>query len=65
MMKCPKCGVDMELQPYKHPYILPQGRMIHNVAVDVYICPNCGRELEELPNEEDGYSAGAGLFSEE
>ena len=64
-MKCPKCGVDMELQSYKHPYITRSGKTFLNVNVDVYVCPTCGREEEELPNCEDGYSAGAGLFSEE
>ena len=64
-MKCKKCKVDMELQPYKNPYITHRGVVFKNVLVNVYICPCCGREEEELPNEEDGYSAGAGLFSED
>lgn len=63
--KCPKCKVDMEKQPYQHPYISRLGKSFLNIKVDVYICPCCGREEEILPNEEDGYSAGAGLFSED
>ena len=65
MMKCKKCGVDMDIQPYKHPYIANNGVAFENVNVDVYICPCCGREQEVLPNIEDGYSAGEGLFYEE
>lgn len=64
-MKCNKCGVDMELQSYKNPYITRTGKTFTNITVNVYVCPCCGREEEELPNEEDGYSAGAGLFSED
>jgi predicted RNA-binding Zn-ribbon protein involved in translation (DUF1610 family) len=62
---CPKCGVEMEQQPYKHPYVSMTGTVIHNELVNVYICPCCGRETHILPNDEDGYSAGAGLFSED
>lgn len=64
-MKCKKCNVDMELQQYGHPYITHSGIKFHNINVEVYICPCCGKELEKLPNEDDGYSAGAGLFSED
>ena len=64
-MKCNKCDVEMELQPYKHPWIARSGKAFLNIKVDVYICPCCGREEEDLPNDEDGYSAGAGLFSED
>ena len=64
-MKCDKCKVDMEKQDYQHPYITRNGKAFMNVKVDVYLCPRCGREQEKLPNEEDGYSAGAGLFSED
>lgn len=64
-MKCKKCNVEMEIQPYKHPYITRSGKSFLNIKVDVYICPCCGREEENLPNEEDGYSAGAGLFCDE
>lgn len=63
--KCPMCKNDMEKQPYQHPYITHSGKAFMNVKVDVYKCPKCGAEQEKLPNEEDGYSAGAGLFSED
>ena len=62
---CVTKPVEMELQPYKHPYITHNGVIFKNILVDVYICPCCGREKEILPNEEDGYSAGQGLFSED
>ena len=64
-MKCEKCRFEMELQPYKHPYIARSGKQFTNITVDVYICPCCGKEYEVLPNEEDPYSAGAGLFEED
>lgn len=64
-MICDKCNVEMDIQPYKNPYITRSGQTFANIKVDVYICPCCGREKEVLPNEEDGYSAGAGLFSED
>ncbi len=63
--RCRKCAVDMDLQPYKRPYITSSGIVVTNVYQDVYICPCCGKEEEILPNEEDGYSCGAGLFSED
>ena len=63
--RCPKCSVDMEKQEYQHPYIAHSGKAFLNIKVDVYICPCCGKEVEILPNDEDGYSAGAGLFSED
>ena len=64
-MKCSKCKVEMDIQPYKHPYITHSGKAFKNININVYICPCCGREAEELPNEEDGYSCGSGLFSED
>lgn len=64
-MKCNKCNVEMDIQPYQHPYISRFGKAFLNIKVNVYVCPCCGREEEELPNEDDGYSAGAGLFSED
>lgn len=64
-MTCAKCNVEMELQPYKRPYISVTGKVVHNSLIKVYICPCCGKEEEELPDDEDGYSAGAGLFSED
>ncbi len=66
VIRCENCNnAEMELQPYKHPYITHSGKAYTNINVDVYICPCCGREKEILPNEEDGYSAGAGLFCDE
>jgi hypothetical protein len=62
---CAKCLVPMEKQAYKHPYISTNGNIIHHALVDVYICPCCGREEEQLPNEDDEYSAGAGLLSDD
>ena len=62
---CDKCNVEMTLAPYQNPYVTRHGIVFHNIKVDVYVCPQCAREKEVLPNEEDGYSAGAGLFSED
>lgn len=64
-MKCIKCGVDMELQPYKTPFISVSGKVIHNELCENYICPCCGREVEIPPLDEDGYSAGQGLFNDD
>lgn len=63
---CDRCQMGMEHQPNdKRPYILGRGIELQNVFVDVYICPCCRKEVEILPNHEDGYSAAAGLFSDE
>ena len=62
---CDKCGVEMTLAPYKNPYVTHSGLIFHNITVDVYVCPECAREKERLPNEEDGYSCGSGLFEED
>lgn len=64
-ISCEKCGEKMEKAPYKHPYISVCGKIIHNTLVDVYRCPKCKTEIEILPNDDDGYSAGAGLLSED
>lgn len=66
VIRCDHCnGQPMDKQDYQNPYITHSGKAYTNIKVDVYKCPICGREKENLPNEEDGYSAGAGLFSED
>ena len=66
VVRCEHCNnCEMEKQDYQNPYITNSGKAFMNIKVDVYKCPICGREKEDLPNEEDGYSAGAGLFSED
>lgn len=66
VLRCERCNnAEMELQDYKRPYITYSGKVINNIKVNVYVCPCCGVEKEDLPNEEDGYSAGQGLFSED
>lgn len=64
--KCPNCNAEMEKQDYKHPYITRYSKKVFmNINVDVYRCPWCEEEVEDLPDDEDGYSAGAGLFSDD
>ena len=64
---CPRClwNVEMEKVEEKRPYITRKGVIFQNVSVDVYKCPKCGSEKEVLPENDDGYSAGAGLMSED
>lgn len=63
---CEHCNNEpMVKQDYTHPYITHSGKAYTNITVDVYKCPICGSEKEILPNEDDDYSAGAGLWCDE
>ena len=66
VVRCDACNnTEMVKQDYQNPYITRSGRTFLNIKVDVYKCPICGKEKEDLPNEEDGYSLGGGLFCDE
>ena len=64
-MKCEQCGIEMKKQDYQHPYITHSGKTFTNIKVDVFVCPECGLKKEKLPNHDDGYSVGEGLFSDD